>query len=430
MTFMRFLPLRISADRLRTGLLAIGVVVAAVGFAPATARTADASASAYDSVIDFTFPVDPAEVRYSDSYAAPRSHGPHQATDLLAPYLTPIHAAMGGTVSRMPMVDDQYGYRLRVDGDDGRVYSYVHLNNDTPGTTDNAGGPDTAYAPGVELGGRVERGQHIAYMGDSGNATGTSHLHFSIADPGVVDPYGEAIRNPYPSLVAAEQRGDVPTGETSAPGTPGEPRPAPAPIPSLAALCSSAPRDAFTDVTAANAHQEPVDCLADRAIALGRGDGRYLPVDQVNRLQMASFTARLLEAGGVELPADPPDMFDDDAGSVHELAVNQLVALDVIRMDTGEVGRTFYARVAMKRDRMAAWMARVHALISGTELPAASADYFGDDAAKHHDDINRLAETGIVQGTASGAYRPRDGVRRDQMASYLARTLASATTTD
>jgi hypothetical protein len=142
---------------------------------------------------------------------------------------------------------------------------------------------------------------------------------------------------------------------------------------------------------------------------------------------MASFIARLLTAGGVMLPADPPDAFDDDAGTVHELAVNQLAALGVIRGDTGEIGRELQGRVAMKRDRMAAWMARAYALIAGAELPTTSTDYFRDDSALHHADINRLAEAGIVQGTGPGTYSPRSSVRRDQMASYLARTLAAAT---
>lgn len=399
-------------------------VVAGTVAAPAAAEEAEAASTAYDGVIDLTFPVDPTQVRYSDTYDAGRSHGPHQATDLLGDYMVPIHAAMGGTVSRMPMEDDRYGYRLRIDGDDGRVYSYVHLNNDTPGTTDNAGGPDTAYADGVELGGRVERGQHIAYMGDSGNATGIPHLHFSIADPEVTDPYGEHIRNPYPSLVAAEDEGDVPGQVESSPE---EPQAQPAATPSTEDLCPADAEQRFSDVGDDNVHADSVDCLAALDIALGRDDGRFVPSQNVNRLQMASFTARLLSFGGVELPADPDDAFDDDDGSVHELAVNQLVELGVIRMDTGEVGRTFYARVWMKRDRMAAWMARTYGLISGSELPAASADYFSDDSAKHHDDINRLAEAGIVQGTTSGTYEPRDGVRRDQMTSYLARTLALAT---
>src|SRR3546814_19473633 len=73
--------------------------------------------------------------------------------------LVPIFAAMGGTVTRMPLVDDVHGYRLTVAGDDGRTYSYVHLNNDTPGTDDGRGTANQAYAPGVAQGKRVERGR-------------------------------------------------------------------------------------------------------------------------------------------------------------------------------------------------------------------------------------------------------------------------------
>jgi hypothetical protein len=179
-------------------------------------------------------------------------------------------------------------------------------------------------------------------------------------------------------------------------------------------------------VGSTNVHHEAVDCLAHLAIAKGVGDGRYDPAGQVTRLQMASFVARLLEAGGVTLPTSPPDAFDDDADTVHELAANQLAALKVIRGDTGEVGRDLQGEIPMKRDRMAAWMARAYALVAGKELPATTTDYFRDDADLHHADINRLAAAGIVQGTGPGTYSPRLGVRRDQMGSYLARTLAAA----
>src|SRR3546814_5724289 len=106
----------------------------------------------------------------------------------------------------MPRVDDVHGYRRTVAGDDGRTYSYVHLNNDTPGTDDGRGTANQAYAPGVAQGKRVERGQHIAFMGDSGNAEATqAHLHFSITDSLITDPYGTNIRNPYASLKARSE---------------------------------------------------------------------------------------------------------------------------------------------------------------------------------------------------------------------------------
>ena len=273
----------------------------------------------------------------------------------------------------------------------------------------------------------MERGQHIAYLGDSGNAESTApHLHFSITDPAITDPYGTHIRNPYPSLMAAEDAGDVPTAIASAPPA-GDPPPPLPPPPDIATVCPSPPSEpTFSDVGSSNVHAAAVECLAGLEVTQGVDGDRYAPADQVTRLQMASFTTRLLTAGGVDLPSDPPDAFDDDTGTVHELAVNQLVALGLIRGDTGESGRTFYGTTTMKRDRMAAWMTRAYALIAGHELPSTTTDYFSDDGQYHEADINRLADAGVVQGTAPATYSPRNSVRRDQMASYLARTLAAA----
>lgn len=387
------------------------------------ASAAESEPAAYDSVIDITFPTTPPpEVHFSDTYDAARSGGRvHQATDVMGPKLTPIFAARGGEVVRMG-TGSLSGYYVTIAGDDGRSYSYVHLNNDTPGTDDGAAPLSQAYAPGIEVGATVTRGQHIGWMGDSGNAEGTApHLHFSINDPAFSKPL-----NPYPSLRAALDRGDVSSATVHALGS-APPPPATGPIPDTSALCGDTmTTQSFTDVTTANVHLGPIECLAAKDVALGFTDGRYGPGTTVTRLQMASFVARLLEAGGLTLPEPSDDHFDDDAGTEHERAVNQLVELGVIRMDTGEVGRTFYGTIDMKRDRMAAWMARAYELVAGQALPATTTDYFRDDDRFHHADINRLAAAGIVQGTNPGTYEPRIGVRRDQMASYLVRTLAAA----
>src|SRR5688500_8110390 len=155
----------------------------------ATAPASAAEPDTYDSVIDLTFPVDPTRVHYSDDYDAPRTGHVHKATDIMGPKLLPIYAAVGGRVTRLATTDDAYGYRLTITDDAGRSYSYLHLNNDSPGTDDGRGRPDQAYASGMVLNAEVERGQHIAYLGDSGNAEGTSpHLHFSITDPAITDP--------------------------------------------------------------------------------------------------------------------------------------------------------------------------------------------------------------------------------------------------
>ena len=135
---------------------------------------------------------------FSDDFGDARSGHLHEGNDLIAPKMTPILAARGGRVVFAPMTEPSYGYMITVSGDDGYTYNYLHINNDTPGTDDGVGGPQYAYAPGIKEGVQVTQGQHIAWVGDSGNAENTvSHLHFEIRMPD-----GTAI-DPYPYLNAA-----------------------------------------------------------------------------------------------------------------------------------------------------------------------------------------------------------------------------------
>jgi hypothetical protein len=61
------------------------------------------------------------------------------------------------------------------------------------------------------------------------------------------------------------------------------------------------------------------------------------------------------------------------------------------------------------------------------ELPATGADAFTDDGdSVHEDSINRLAAAGITLGGDDGRFRPRGGVTRGQMASFLERGLEEA----
>ena len=172
--------------------------------------------------LDLTFPVAGDGYHYTDTYTACRSGCSrlHKATDVMAATGTPVHAAVGGTVTWITGLDGDppsYGYMITIRGDDGLDHSYVHLGTQT-------GSPDEAYAPGIADGVRVERGQHIGFVGCSGNASCSGpHLHYSIEDPRYPpddDDYDHFRYNPYPSLVAAEERGDVPGGlviETGAP---------------------------------------------------------------------------------------------------------------------------------------------------------------------------------------------------------------------
>jgi murein DD-endopeptidase MepM/ murein hydrolase activator NlpD len=89
------------------------------------------------------------------------THGGHPAADIFAPAGTPIYAPVGGTA--MPGVYPAGGNAVTIRGDDGRFYYMAH------GKVPFAGG-------------RIEAGQAIGQVGNTGNAASTaSHVHFAIA---------------------------------------------------------------------------------------------------------------------------------------------------------------------------------------------------------------------------------------------------------
>jgi Domain of unknown function (DUF4214)/Peptidase family M23 len=130
------------------------------------------------------FPVDPAvTVSWTDTFGAPRSGHTHEGQDIMGPKMTRLMSAVDGRVLQVVFQNDK-GNRVVVQGDDGWFYVYLHVNNDTPGTDNGAATYDQAFAPGLIQGQRVTRGQHIAYLGDSGNAESAgSHLHFETRTP-------------------------------------------------------------------------------------------------------------------------------------------------------------------------------------------------------------------------------------------------------
>lgn len=115
---------------------------------------------------------------WGDTWGAPRSGGRrHQGVDMIAPVGTPLQAVVGGQMEHR--VNTLGGLTLSIRGDNGHRYYYAHL-------VGYEGAP-----------GRVEAGQVIGYVGDTGNAYGTPHLHFEIR------PNGGIPVNPTPSVSAA-----------------------------------------------------------------------------------------------------------------------------------------------------------------------------------------------------------------------------------
>jgi murein DD-endopeptidase MepM/ murein hydrolase activator NlpD len=169
---------RVGCARARPILVALFVCgCASPGRSPAHA-TSPARA------IAIVFPLATGAVRFTSGFGDPRAGGrTHHGQDMFCAKWTPILAVVNGTVdwiaSGRPKNGKSYSILLR--GDDGNQYFYDHLNNDNPGTKDNLGDPEFAYAPGLHDGVRVTAGQIIGYVGDSGDAEPSGpHLHFEI----------------------------------------------------------------------------------------------------------------------------------------------------------------------------------------------------------------------------------------------------------
>ena len=186
-------------------------------------------------------------------------------------------------------------------------------------------------------------------------------------------------------------------------------------------FCDSAPQAPYTDRETFDVHARAIDCITAYGMAEGFDDGTYGATKPVSRAQMASFVARLMKQAGVALPADPPDAFPGDNGSVHELAINQLAALGVLDETTGQTGDRFNVSDPMKREDMAQILFNAYLVITGESLPPGPDAFTDDNSSDNQQAINSLAQVGVVEGTGGGLYDPNGSVSRAQMASFFVR---------
>jgi murein DD-endopeptidase MepM/ murein hydrolase activator NlpD len=164
----------------------LSVLIAASTFIPALP-----AAAAPEPPFQLEFPQETEPTQFSSTFGAGRSGGRrHTGNDLMAPKMTEVYAAADGIIT---VIDTSAlaGRYIEIAHQEGWSTRYIHLNNDDLGS-DN-GGADWALTvvPGLSVGSRVMAGQHIGFVGDSGNAEGAgSHTHFELAyEGGEIDPY-------------------------------------------------------------------------------------------------------------------------------------------------------------------------------------------------------------------------------------------------
>ncbi|MHB1124957.1 MAG: M23 family metallopeptidase [Ramlibacter sp.] len=162
------------------------------GPAPAAAAPDDGAALlAARALIVPVAGVAPTEL--SDMFDDARGGRRHEAIDILAPAGTKVFAADDGTVAKL-FTSKPGGLTVyQFDPQGGLAYYYAHLDR---------------YADGLEEGVTLQRGDLVGYVGTSGNAGNTPHLHFAVFRLGPRRRWWEGDPvNPYPALRRARAAG-------------------------------------------------------------------------------------------------------------------------------------------------------------------------------------------------------------------------------
>ena len=132
----------------------------------------------------------------------------------------------------------------------------------------------------------------------------------------------------------------------------------------------------------------------------------FCTYDPVTRGELASFVARVMD-----LPAASQDFFKDDNGTSHEADINRAAAAGLF---LGCDPAKFCPNGKVTRGSMAAVLARALA------LPPAEEDHFTDDnGTSHEDEINAVAEAGLMAGCSATTFCQSTKVRRGEAVRFL-----------
>ncbi|MGB8361941.1 MAG: PQQ-dependent sugar dehydrogenase, partial [Acidimicrobiia bacterium] len=187
-------------------------------------------------------------------------------------------------------------------------------------------------------------------------------------------------------------------------------------VPVLPLSAALPPGGTFTDDDG-NVHEGNIEAIAAEGVTQGCNppfSDRYCPSTPVDRGAMAAFLRRALS-----LPDSTKDFFSDDDASIFEADINAIAEAGITLGCNPPANTHFCPDSTVRRGQMAAFLRRA------LTLPASGNDYFVDDETSVFEaDINAIAEAGITLGCnppANDMYCTDDLVRRDAMASFLAR---------
>jgi len=229
----------------------------------------------------------------------------------------------------------------------------------------------------------------------------------------------------------------------------------------ITSFCANPTAAPFTDTASADAELAlALRCLRTAGVTLGQTNSSGQPTNtygltaNVTRLQMAAFIARLIDAASAretsegsirELPAVPASSpFRDVPRDGSELTNNilRLSAAGIVAGNPEGIGTEFYGPgLNVTRGQMASFINRAVAYMLGGNAAQAgtagngfsnpSAHYYSDVPQRNHEaNVKGITSVGIANGTAINGvpttrYDYLADITRQQMARFLARTLAT-----
>lgn len=150
----------------------------------------------------------------------------------------------------------------------------------------------------------------------------------------------------------------------------------------------------------------------------------------MTRAQMTTFIANLVDyVDPTSLPAaSGSSPYGDVADSdTHAGSIRRLTAAGIVQ---GVGGGSFAPSQPVTRAQMATFITNAQDFVDGdgSGFPASDDNFFvDDDGNTHEDNIDAITRAGIAQGTGQSStgdlYSPDASIRRDQMATFLARQL-------
>lgn len=184
---------------------------------------------------------------------------------------------------------------------------------------------------------------------------------------------------------------------------------------------SSIPRAGYSDVDAGGTHAFDIDCIWWRGIT--DREGTFGPTENLPRWEMATWISNSLRWVQYYVIENPTTF--SDTGALPTDVADAIEFISRIDITKGIGGGLYDPNGAVPRWQMALFLTRM-VEAAGLPLPDGADQGFvdiGGSTVEAQLAINQLAQLGITKGTGPETFSPDDTVTREQMASFVARTL-------